>query len=58
MARWLGALDVSPKELGSIPSTHVVAHNHLQLRFPDILPPRILYICSAQIYIETEHPHT
>ena len=30
MAQWLSALTVLPEVLSSIPSNHVVAHNHLQ----------------------------
>jgi hypothetical protein len=29
MAQWLRALTVLPKVLSSIPSNHMVAHNHL-----------------------------
>jgi hypothetical protein len=29
MAQWLGALTALPEVLSSIPSNHVVAHNHL-----------------------------
>ena len=28
MAQWLSTLIALPEELGSIPSTHVAAHNH------------------------------
>jgi hypothetical protein len=30
MAQWLRALTLLPKVLSSIPSNHMVAHNHLQ----------------------------
>jgi hypothetical protein len=30
MAQWLRALTALPKVLSSIPSNHMVAHNHLQ----------------------------
>jgi hypothetical protein len=29
MAQWLRALDALPEVLSSIPSNHMVAHNHL-----------------------------
>jgi hypothetical protein len=29
MTQWLGTLSALPENLGSIPSTHMVAHNHL-----------------------------
>ena len=29
MAQWLRALTILPENLGSIPSNHMVAHNHL-----------------------------
>jgi hypothetical protein len=29
MVQWLKVLDALPKDLGSIPSTHVTAHNRL-----------------------------
>jgi hypothetical protein len=29
MAQWLGALDALPEVLGSSPSNHMAAHNHL-----------------------------
>lgn len=29
MAQWLGILAALPEDVGSISSTHVVAHNHL-----------------------------
>jgi hypothetical protein len=29
MAQWVRALTALPKVLGSIPSNHMVAHNHL-----------------------------
>jgi hypothetical protein len=29
MAQWLGALTILPEVLSSIPSNHMVAHNHL-----------------------------
>jgi hypothetical protein len=31
MAQWLRALTALPEVLSSIPSNHMVAHNHLQL---------------------------
>ena len=30
MAQWLGALTAFPEVLSSLPSNHMVAHNHLQ----------------------------
>ena len=30
MSQWLKALTALPKVLGSIPSNHMVAHNHVQ----------------------------
>ena len=38
MARWLGAPAARPEDLGSLPSTHTVAHNCLYLRFWDPVP--------------------
>jgi hypothetical protein len=35
MARWLGALTALPEILSSIPSNHMVTHNHLQC---DLMP--------------------
>jgi hypothetical protein len=35
MAQWLRALTALPKVLSSIPSNHMVAHNHLQC---DLMP--------------------
>jgi hypothetical protein len=39
MALQLGTLAVLPKDLGSIPSTHIAAHNHLKLKFQGIQCP-------------------
>jgi hypothetical protein len=32
MAQWLSTLIALPEELGSIPSTYIVGHNHLKLQ--------------------------
>jgi len=48
MAQWLRALTALPKVLSSIPSNHMVAHNHLTT-------PDALFWCvkdSAAIYIK------
>jgi hypothetical protein len=39
MAQWLGALAALPEDLSSVPSTHMTAHNHLQLQFQGIQHP-------------------
>lgn len=43
MAQWLEAPAALPEDLGSVPSTHKVAPNHLYLRLQEIqhhlLPP-------------------
>jgi hypothetical protein len=36
MAQWLRALAALAKDLGLVPSTHRVAHNHLILQFQRI----------------------
>jgi hypothetical protein len=36
MAQWLRALALLPEDSGLIPSTHMMAHNHLQLQFQEI----------------------
>jgi hypothetical protein len=36
LAQQLRALDAFPEELGSISSTHTVAHNHSGLQFQEI----------------------
>lgn len=43
MALWKGAL-VALAELGSVPITHIVVHNHLELQFlRDLMPPSDLH---------------
>jgi hypothetical protein len=36
MAQWLNAFAAPAKHLGSVPSTHMVGHNHPQLQFQEI----------------------
>ena len=36
MAQWLGALTALPEDLGSIPSTHMAAHNCLKIQLQGI----------------------
>ncbi|CAO2645611.1 hypothetical protein LEMLEM_LOCUS27546 [Lemmus lemmus] len=36
MAQWLRALTALPKDPGSIPSTHMAAHNCLKIQFQGI----------------------
>ena len=39
MAQWLSALVALPEDPGSIPSTHMVTYNYLQLQFQGIRHP-------------------
>jgi hypothetical protein len=36
MTQWLRALAVLPKDLGSVPGTHMVVHSRLWLQFQKI----------------------
>lgn len=52
MAQWLRSLAPPKQDPGLIPSTHMVAYNHLQLQFQGIQyhpwPLRALHAYSAQ----------
>jgi hypothetical protein len=49
MAQWLRALTALPEGLNSIPSKHMVAHNHL---YWDVVPSS-----GMQVYMQTEHSY-
>lgn len=38
-AQHLRVLAFRPKDMGSVPSTHIPAHNHLQVQFPERMMP-------------------
>jgi hypothetical protein len=48
MAQWLRALTALPEVLSSVPSNHMVAHNHLQC---DLTPSSVVNY-SVFIYIK------
>jgi hypothetical protein len=49
MAQWLRALTALPEVLSSIPSNHMVAHNHLLW---DPMPSS-----GTQVYMQIEHSY-
>lgn len=59
MAQWLRELAPLTDDPGSIPRTHMVAYNHLQLQFQDSMPfsglQSLLITCSAH---ELTQSHT
>jgi hypothetical protein len=50
MAMQLGALSFLPEVLSSVPSNHMVAHNHLSR---DLMP-----FSGLQVYMQIEHSYT
>ena len=50
MAQRLGVLAALPEILSSVPSNHMVAHNHLKC---DLMPS-----CHMQMYMEIDHSNT
>ena len=63
MAQWLRALTALPEVLSSIPSTHMVVHNHLYNYSPEDLVHSLLIAkgtrgtSGTQIYMQTKHLH-
>ena len=64
MAQWFRALVVFPEELDTIPISHMVAYNHLQVQLQEIqCPPlasmapgtHVVSICVAPISQELWH---
>jgi hypothetical protein len=56
MAQWLRALAALAEDLGSIPSNHMVAHNHFQFQgtcHPLLSSMGTGNVCGAQPYVET-----
>ena len=56
MAPWLNMLTSLPEDLGSLPSTHMVAHNPLSLLFQPMWAPE--HGGSTYIYSGTAPRHT
>jgi hypothetical protein len=60
MAQWLRILSALPKDLGSIPGTHMDAHSCLQLQFQgsNTLPfMDTRHICGADTYMQAKLPY-
>jgi hypothetical protein len=51
MARWLRALTVFPEFLSSIPSNHMVAHNHLSRETDALFRQAVIY-AAEHTYIK------
>jgi hypothetical protein len=49
MAQWIRALTALPEVMSSIPSNHMVVHNHLKW---DLLPSQ-----SMQVYMQIEYSY-
>ena len=60
IAHWLRGMAALPEDPGSIPITHMAAHNHLKLQFQgsDALfwLPQALYSCNTQTCAQAKHP--
>lgn len=63
MAQKLRLLAILEKDLGSIPSNHIVAQNHPQLQFQVIWCPLLtsagpdIYVVSIHAYKKNAHTH-
>jgi hypothetical protein len=53
LAQWLRALAVLPEDPGLIPSTHMVAYNHLQLQFQEVLCPLLTAKDTSSHMVQT-----
>ena len=59
MAHWLRALAVHVEDQGSIPSTHIAAHNHLCLVPGNPTPSSgFLGHCTYKVNKESKHSYT
>ena len=59
MTPWLRAPAALSKDLGLIPSIHVVAHNRMELQFQGIQwSPRVLNQNGAQTHMQAKHSYT